>query len=106
MAYFNRYRFLNNDEVNITPPFIKLTEKNTDQFVQYNKNRSRLDKISQEMYGSPYYGWLILMANPELGGLEWSIPDGTAIRVPYPLDESIREYERKLNNRLNYYSGE
>jgi len=103
MAYYNRYRKLINDDATISPPFIKLTEKNTDTFIQYNTNRSRLDKISQDQYGLPYFGWLIMMANPEFGGLEWNIPDGTFIRIPFPLDQTINEYETKLKNRLDYY---
>jgi hypothetical protein len=43
------------------------------------------------------------MANPEYGGLEWNIGDGQMIRIPLPLNETLREYERKLNLRLNYY---
>jgi len=103
MSYLNRYRKLYDDESMITPPFVKLTEKVSDRFVQYNVNKSRLDKISQEYYGEPFYGWLILIANPELGGLEWNIIDGQNIRVPLPLDVTLREYETKLRERLDYY---
>lgn len=103
MSYFNRYRKLFDDESMISPPFIKLDEKPTDTFVQYSTTKSRLDKISQEYYGEPFFGWLILMANPEVGGLEWNIIDGQIIRVPLPLDITLREYETKLRNRLDYY---
>ena len=102
-GYFNRYRKLNTDQGVISPPFIKLDEKSTDDMIQYDKRKSRLDKISQDYYGAPYYGWLILMANPEYGGLEWNIGDGQMLRVPLPLNETLKEYEKKLNQRLNYY---
>lgn len=102
-AYYNRYSTLNNDEEMLSPPFVKLTEKGTDTFVQYDANKSRLDKISQQYYGSPYYGWLILMANPQYGGLEWKIGDGEAIRVPLPFDDTLKEYRTKLRKRLEYY---
>jgi len=46
-----------------------------------------------------------MMANPELGAVEWEIPDGTPLRIPYPLQETLKEYESKLKNRLNYYGG-
>lgn len=103
MSYYNRYKKLNNDEIIISPPFIKLDEKSTDTMVLYDVKKSRLDKISQEFYGVPFYGWLILIANPEYGGSEWNIRDGQAVRVPLPLDTTLREYERKLLRRLEYY---
>lgn len=103
MSYYNRYIGLTNDEISVCPPFVKLTEKSSDKFVRYRKNKSRLDKISQEYYGSPYYGWLILMANPECGGLEWNIKDNEDIRVPYPLDDSLRDYKSKIKSALQYY---
>jgi hypothetical protein len=102
-TYFNRYKKLNNDEVTISPPFVKLDEKGTDSMVIYDARKSRLDKISQEFYGVPYYGFLILLANPEFGGLEWNIKDGQAIRIPLPLDVTLREYDRKIMQRLEYY---
>ena len=104
-GYYNRYRKLNTDQGVVSPPFIKLDEKSTDDMIQFDKRKSRLDKISQDYYGAPYYGWLIMMANPELGAVEWEIPDGTPLRIPYPLQETLKEYESKLKNRLNYYGG-
>lgn len=102
-SYFNRYKKLNNDQTIISPPFVKLDEKSTDTMVIYKINKTRLDKISQEYYGVPYYSWLILMANPEFGGLEWNIRDGQAIRIPLPLDVTLSEYERKISQRLSFY---
>lgn len=102
-GYYNRYRKLNSDETIISPPFIKLDEKATDIMIIYDVRKSRLDKISQEYYGVPYYSWLILMANPEFGGLEWNIKDNEAVRIPFPLDSTLKEYERKLVQRLDYY---
>lgn len=105
LNYFNRYKRLNSDEKRISPPFIKLTEKQTDKFATYTVNKSRLDKLSQQYYGVPYYGWLILMGNPELGASEWEYLDNTTLRIPYPLQDTLREYETKLKNRLDYYGG-
>jgi hypothetical protein len=105
LNYFNRYRKLNSDEKRISPPFIKLDAKQSDKFTTYTINKSRLDKLSQQHYGAPYYGWLILMANPELGSSEWEFPDNSTIRIPYPLQDTLREYEAKLKNRLDYYGG-
>lgn len=101
--YYNRYVNINSDDTITSPPFVLLDNKITDKMVIYDVRKSRLDKISQEYYGVPYYGWLILMANPQFRGLEWNIPDGQPIRVPYPLEQTINEYEIKLNNRIRYY---
>jgi hypothetical protein len=62
-----------------------------------------LDKLSQDYYGVPYYSWLILLANPEFGGLEWNIKEGQAVRIPLPLNETLNEYEAKIRQRLDYY---
>jgi len=68
--YWNRYSdFLINGE-QTTVPFVKIPQKPTDNAYIYKVARSRLDVISQEYYNSPYFGWLILQANPQFGGLE------------------------------------
>lgn len=101
--YFNRYyNFVINGE-QTTVPFVKLKPKPSDRKYFYMKNVSRLDKISQEIYGSPYFGWLIMLANPSYGGLEWNIPNGSLLIVPYPLIASIQDYEASLKNYFYYY---
>jgi hypothetical protein len=102
-GYYNRYRKLNTDDKIISPPFVALTPKETDDAIVYDKNKTRLDKVSQNYYDAPYYGWLILMANPEFGGEEWNILDGQTVRIPLPLEDSLKEYERKLRQRIYYY---
>ena len=96
--YFNRYKTLDSDSKHISPPFIKLIEKTTDLFTVYNTGKSRLDKISQQYYSAPYYGWLIMSANPQFGGMEFDIPNGAFIRIPYPLKASIQQYIDAVNN--------
>ena len=101
--YFNRYyNFVINGEQTVVP-FVKLPGKPSDRKYFYKKNVSRLDKISQDFYGSPYFGWLILIANPEFGGLEWNIPDGALLVIPYPLTASVQDYESNLKNYFFYY---
>ena len=101
--YFNRYNnFVINGEQTVVP-FVKINSKPSDRKYFYVKNVSRLDKISQEIYGSPYFGWLILAANPQYGGLEWNIPDGDLLIVPYPLVNSIQDYEANLKTYFYYY---
>jgi len=101
--YYNRYKNFFIDGEHKPVPFVQLPKKVTDITYQYVKNVSRLDKISQEYYNSPFFGWLILVANPKYGGLEWNIPDKSLITIPYPLIESIQDYEAALKNYYLYY---
>jgi hypothetical protein len=101
--YYNRYlNFLINGEQTVVP-FVKIPPKSSDKKYFYRAGISRLDKISQEIYGSPFFGWLILLSNPEYGGLEWNIPDNALLNVPYPLVASIQDYESQLNSYFFYY---
>lgn len=101
--YVNRYSRMVVNNQSISVPLVKLPEKGTDQFVTYKIGKSRLDKISDDKYGTPFYGWLIMVANPEYGGLEWDIPDNALIRVPFPLDQSLKDYDIEMRTKLNYY---
>ena len=103
MSYYNRYKDFVVNGVNKTVPLIKIPEKTSDRFVVYKVGRSRLDKISQQMYDAPYFGWIILQANPTYGGQEWNIPDGTVIRIPFPLNVSLLDYKGELDKHLLYY---
>jgi hypothetical protein len=101
--YFNRYQYsLINGEYKVVP-YINLPSKPTDQFFIYKVGKSRLDKISQEFYGSPYFGWLIMLANPKYGGLENFINDGAIVTVPFPLVASLQDYKAALDNQALYY---
>ena len=94
--YYDRYQnFKINNEVKPLP-FIKIPENTSDIFIEY-KSRTRLDIVSQRYYGVPYYGWLILQANPQYGGLEFDIPDRCIIRVPYPLITAIQAYQQSVD---------
>ena len=58
-------------------PSIRLNPKASDRKIVYKTGKSRLDKLSQQFYDSPYYGWLIMLANPNIrgSGVEYSRPD-------------------------------
>ncbi len=97
--YFDRYgNFKLNDKLTFIP-FIKLTEKSTDLKVEWKKTK-KLDKISNDQYGAPYYGWLIMLANPQYGGLEFDIPEGSILKIPFPLMDSLQDYQNKINQYL------
>lgn len=96
--YFDRYgKFRNNG--NIKPvPGIKIPILSSDKSGIYKQSVSRLDKLSDMYYNNPYSGWLILLANPEFGGLEFNIPDMTTLRIPFPYDSAISRYITEIEN--------
>lgn len=98
MGYDRYKRFRVNGVVNI-PPAIKITPKSTDYFETYIHGQSRLDLISFDYYGDSGYDWLILLANPEVPDLEYLIPNGTILRIPYPLEVTLENY----NNQIDKY---
>jgi hypothetical protein len=101
--YYNRYQdFLVEGEFKVVPG-IELPVKGTDKYHQYKKGKDRLDKISEEFYNSPLYGWLIMQANPIIGSLEFEIPDNAYIRIPFPLTTSLQDYKRGIELYKLYY---
>jgi hypothetical protein len=101
--YFNRYDNLvvNGTYVNI--PYVILPAKSSDKMYIYRVGISRLDKVSQIYYDSPYFGWLILQANPEYGGSEMNIPNNTTLKIPFPLTASLLDYKAALETHFFYY---
>ena len=103
LQYYNRYSdFLINGQQTVVP-FVYLPKKVTDKSYVYKVGRSRLDKVSQEYYNSPYFNWLILMANPQFGGLENNIYDGAVLIIPFPLIPSLQDYKNSYENYFFYY---
>lgn len=102
-SYYNRYsEFLINGQQTAVP-FVTIPQKVTDKTYIYKIGKSRLDKVSQEYYGSPVFNWLILTANPQFGGLENNIFDGAILIIPFPLVSSIQDYKTALDNHFYYY---
>lgn len=100
--YYDRYQnFKKNNEVKLLP-FIKIPVNSTDISIEY-KNKLRLDIISQRYYGTPYYGWLIMQANPQFGGLEFDIPEGSIIRIPFPLAVALQQYQQNVDTYIKLY---
>ena len=100
--YYDRYRGFKKNGLTSTLPFIKLTPKQSDKQV-VTDSRTRFDKLSQLYYGNPYHGWLILLANPQFGGLEFDIPEETVILIPFPLDFSLEQYQNQVDNYKKLY---
>ena len=80
-------------------PFIKIPKNKSDKYIEWNSNTNRLDILSEKYYGSPFYDFFILYANPEFLS-EWDIPNNTIIRIPFPLDVVKTYYENELVNKL------
>ena len=101
--YFDRYsNFRYNG--NMTPlPGLTIPEENGDKIVIYNLGQTRLDKLSNSYYNSPYFGWLIMQANPSYGGLEFNIPDQSLIRIPFPFESAISRYIQAVNKHNSLY---
>lgn len=102
MAY-NRYdKFVENGKIGIVP-YIEIKEKSSDKYERYKLGVTRFDLLSYKYYGDSDYGWLILQANPTLPPYEFMIDDGTLIRIPYPLEQTIIDYESGIEeyNTLN-----
>jgi len=101
--YYNRYTDFLVEGSQTVVPFVNLPSKSSDKKFIYKVGESRMDKISQQNYGTPYFGWLIMIANPQFGGQEWSIPDGSILTIPFPLITSLQDYKSQLENRFFYY---
>lgn len=93
---YNRYsKFKHNGKIDLVPG-ITIPEKSSDFFETYKKGFTRLDVLSYKYYGDANYDWLIMSANPQLGSLEYLIPDGEEIRIPYPLDTTLEIYNKMI----------
>ena len=101
--YFDRYQYFEEDGNFKIVPGIELPIKSGDKYIQYKKGKDRLDKISDEYYNSPSFGWLILIANPLAGSVEFEIPDGFLLRIPFPLIPSLQDYRRSVDLYKFYY---
>jgi len=97
MNTYDRYnKFRRNGSI-AHVPFIEIPVKSTDFYTFYKAGTTRLDILSYQYYGDPNYDWLIMQANPELGSLEFKIPDGIRLRIPYPLDVTISRYNDDID---------
>lgn len=103
--YFDRYQFFEDNGNFRIVPGIEIPIKGTDKYIQYKKGKTRFDKLSQEYYGTPTFGWLILMANQQLGSIEFEIPDNTLVRIPFPLITTLQDYKTGVE-LYNLYYGE
>lgn len=99
MVYYDRYKDYRVDDFVPGPiPFLKISEAETDIFINFDKNTMRIDSLSYKYYGDPNYAWLILNANPSITPYEYLIENGTRIRIPYPITSALERYEESIEN--------
>jgi hypothetical protein len=101
--YFDRYQYFLEDGEYKVIPGIEIPTKKSDKFIQYKKGKDRFDKMSQEYYNTPLFGWLIMLANPQLGSIEFEIADNSTVRIPFPLTNSLQDYKRGVELYKLYY---
>ena len=93
---FDRYsQVRNGNEIGLVP-FVEIPVKNTDRYETYRKGLTRLDQLSYQYYDSSDYAWLIMQANPQYGSMEFAIPDGSELRIPYPLNSTLDDYQKGI----------
>lgn len=101
---YDRYSILRNGDGTVdSMPFVNLPTNPSDKYETWNSAFSRLDKLSQKYYGNPFYDFFILYANPQYIS-EFDIPDGTLIRIPFPLSKVKADYESILTVYKNQIS--
>lgn len=102
MAY-NRYSsFIVGGEIKKVP-FIKLEKKTSDKQDVYKIGITRFDLISDKYYKNPNFGWLIQIANPQLGSLEFKIEDNSIMVIPFPLESTLKNFEDEITKYITYY---
>jgi hypothetical protein len=101
--YFDRYQKFRHEGRILPIPYINMPVLPTDKSVLYKLTRTRLDKLSQNYYNNPYHGFLIMLANPQYGGLEFNIKDGDIIRIPYPFESALERYIEQVNKYKELY---
>lgn len=105
MAYnFDRYSQFRKTDIMGVVPFGVIPEKSTDIKIIFNRGEMRLDQISHQYYDSSDFAWLIMQANPQYGSLEFNIPDKVELRIPYPLDISLSDYQKSIETYNKYYN--
>lgn len=103
--YYDRYQNFRTSSGMNPIPGLNIPINTTDKSITFKLGQTRLDKLSNTYYISPYYGWLIMLANPQYGGLEFNIPDQAIIVIPYPFESAIDRYITAVNNYNTLYGG-
>lgn len=94
---YSRYKSFTGDDGSVkTVPFIPIREQSTDKYTYWKQGFSRMDLLSFRYYQDANYGWFIMQANPHLPSLEFMIDNNEKIRIPFPLESAIAQYENDI----------
>lgn len=102
-TYYDRYNKFRGNATIKPVPGITIPSETNDKFNVYKLGQTRLDILSNKYYNNPYSGWLIMLANPEYGGLEFNIPDSSILRIPFPYDSALNRYIIQVENHKLLY---
>ena len=100
---YDRYSKVRRDGRIGIVPHVEIPKNDSDYYDTYERGKTRLDDLSYKYYQDTNYDWLIMLANPEYGSLEFKIPDGTQLRIPYPLATAIQQYNSAIDNYNRLY---
>ena len=100
MAEYDRYSEFRSNGYVKSSPCVKIPVKSTDKYENYTSGVTRFDILSYNYYGNANYGWLIMLANPHLSGLEFETEQSTMIRIPFPLSDSMNDYIEEVNKYI------
>lgn len=95
--YIDRYNAFKSEFSGKQIPFIPILKSDTDEYIKYDINKDRFDRLSSRFYGTPLFSWIILQANPEYGYNEFLIPDKVQLRIPLPIEAVLEDYLTNLN---------
>jgi hypothetical protein len=94
MSAYNRYSVTNS--LGGIYPYVKIPVLPTDQYIVYQTDITRLDRVSLQYYDDVNYWWLIMLANPQYTS-EFQIEDGTQIRIPFPFQTAYDNYIKQID---------
>lgn len=100
---YSRYKNFIVDGTYLKVPFIRIPEGPSDCYTYYEVGKTRLDLLSNQYYGDPNFGWLILQANPEYVSLEFLLDTNIKLRIPYPLEIALQNYEEEIKKYDKLY---
>jgi hypothetical protein len=103
MVTKSRYeQFVSNGKCEYVP-FIPIIKQSTDYHIIFDSSKMRMDTLSYQYYNNPNYGWIIMQANPEYGSLEYTIPSGSILRIPYPIENVLNSYNDSIKKYRRIY---
>ena len=92
ISRYSKLKF--NGEIKSSPK-VTINKRSSDIYLTYNPRVTRLDRIAADIYKDDTLYWLILLANPQYY-MEFDIPYNSVIRVPFPLNDVLSEFDTKL----------